>query len=31
MTVHFRPPGGYVGDLIPFERDGQLWLFYLLD
>jgi beta-fructofuranosidase len=31
MTVHFRPPGGYVGDLIPFERDGRLWLFYLLD
>jgi beta-fructofuranosidase len=31
MTVHFRPPSGYVGDLIPFERDGRLWLFYLLD
>jgi beta-fructofuranosidase len=31
MTVHFRPPNGYVGDLIPFERDGRLWLFYLLD
>lgn len=30
-TVHFRPPGGYVGDVIPFERDGRLWLFYLLD
>ena len=26
MTVHFRPPGGYVGDLITFERDGRLWL-----
>lgn len=31
MTVHFRPPEGFVGDLIPFERDGTLWLFYLLD
>ena len=31
MTVHFRPPGGYVGDLIPFERGGRIWLFYLLD
>jgi beta-fructofuranosidase len=31
MTVHFRPPGGYVGDLIPFERGGRMWLFYLLD
>jgi len=31
MNVHFRPTNGYVGDLIPFERDGRLWLFYLLD
>ena len=31
MSVHFRPTNGYVGDLIPFERDGRLWLFYLLD
>jgi beta-fructofuranosidase len=31
MGVHFRPPGGYVGDVIPFERGGRLWLFYLLD
>ena len=31
MSVHFRPANGYVGDLIPFERDGRLWLFYLLD
>lgn len=31
MTVHFRPDNGYVGDLIPFERDGRFWLFYLLD
>ena len=29
--THFRPPGGYVGDVIPFESDGTAWLFYLLD
>lgn len=28
---HFRPPGGFVGDVIPFERGGTAWLFYLLD
>lgn len=30
-SVHFRPPGGFVGDVIPFVHDGTAWLFYLLD
>ncbi len=30
-TTHFRPPGGFVGDVIPFEKDGTVWLYYLLD
>ena len=30
-STHFRPPSGYVGDVIPFESDGTAWLFYLLD
>ncbi|QNE35800.1 glycoside hydrolase family 32 protein [Leifsonia shinshuensis] len=30
-TTHFRPPAGYVGDVIPFEKDGTVWLYYLLD
>lgn len=30
-TTHFRPPTGWVGDVIPFELDGTAWLFYLLD
>jgi len=25
----FTPPSGWVGDVIPYEQDGQLWLFYL--
>ncbi|MCU1527942.1 MAG: glycoside hydrolase [Frondihabitans sp.] len=29
--THFRPPAGWVGDVIPFELDGTAWLFYLLD
>lgn len=29
--LHFRPAGAYVGDVIPFERDGVVWLYYLLD
>lgn len=29
--VHFRPARGWVGDVIPFERDGRAWLFYLLE
>jgi beta-fructofuranosidase len=29
--MHFRPHDGYVGDVIPFERDGRIWLFFLLD
>ncbi|BBJ39455.1 beta-fructofuranosidase [Streptomyces antimycoticus] len=28
-NVFFRPPEGWVGDVIPFERDGELNLFYL--
>lgn len=28
-SVFFQPPDGWVGDVIPFEQDGQLWLFYL--
>jgi beta-fructofuranosidase len=30
-TTHFRPPNGWVGDVIPFEVNGTAWLFYLLD
>lgn len=30
-STHFRPTGGFVGDVIPFERDGTAWLYYLLD
>jgi beta-fructofuranosidase len=30
-STHFQPPGGYVGDVIPFEHDGTVWLYYLLD
>lgn len=30
-STHFRPSGAFVGDVIPFERDGTAWLFYLLD
>lgn len=30
-STHFRPPAGYVGDVIPFEKDGTVWLYYLLD
>lgn len=30
-STHFRPPNGFVGDVIPFEHDGTAWLFYLLD
>lgn len=30
-VVHFKPEGGWVGDVIPFERDGRIWLFYLLE
>ena len=30
-TTHFRPPNGFVGDVIPFEHDGVAWLYYLLD
>ncbi len=32
MTEIFhRPPDGWVGDVIPFERDGQAHLFFLHD
>lgn len=30
-SPHFRPAAGFVGDVIPFERDGTVWLYYLLD
>ncbi|GAB3794163.1 beta-fructofuranosidase [Humibacter antri] len=30
-STHFRPAGGFVGDVIPVERDGVAWLYYLLD
>ncbi len=29
--VHFQPVRGWVGDVIPFQRDGRVWLFYLLE
>jgi beta-fructofuranosidase len=29
QPVFFRPTTGWVGDVIPFERDGEFWLFYL--
>jgi beta-fructofuranosidase len=29
QPVFFRPTTGWVGDSIPFERDGEFWLFYL--
>ncbi len=28
-SVFFQPSEGWVGDVIPFERDGEFWLFYL--
>ncbi|MFF1828508.1 family 43 glycosylhydrolase [Paenarthrobacter sp. NPDC058040] len=28
-SVFFQPSDGWVGDLIPFEKDGEFWLFYL--
>ncbi|MHA4818241.1 hypothetical protein ACXZ65_28230 [Streptomyces aculeolatus] len=27
--ILFRPPGGWVGDVIPYHWDGQFWLYYL--
>ncbi|MEE4545601.1 GH32 C-terminal domain-containing protein [Streptomyces sp. V4-01] len=27
--VFFQPADGWVGDVIPFVHDGELWLFYL--
>ena len=29
--VFFRPSDAWVGDVIPFEQDGQFWLYYLLE
>ena len=29
--VFFQPPQGWVGDVIPFSREGELMLFYLLE
>jgi beta-fructofuranosidase len=28
-SVFFQPSDGWVGDVIPFQHDGQFWLFYL--
>ncbi|MGO4147791.1 GH32 C-terminal domain-containing protein [Paenarthrobacter sp. YAF11_1] len=28
-SAFFQPSDGWVGDLIPFEKDGEFWLFYL--
>ena len=28
-SVFFQPQDGWVGDVIPYERDGEIWLFYL--
>ncbi|MDP9695890.1 UNVERIFIED_ORG: beta-fructofuranosidase [Arthrobacter globiformis] len=28
-SVFFQPADGWVGDLIPYEQDGEFWLFYL--
>ena len=28
-SIFFQPADGWVGDLIPFEKDGEFWLFYL--
>ncbi|MDR6508646.1 glycoside hydrolase [Arthrobacter oryzae] len=28
-SLFFKPADGWVGDLIPFEQDGEFWLFYL--
>ncbi|MEY9836255.1 family 43 glycosylhydrolase [Streptacidiphilus sp. EB103A] len=28
-SVFFQPADGWVGDVIPFEQDGEFWLFYL--
>ncbi|MFJ3319178.1 GH32 C-terminal domain-containing protein [Curtobacterium sp. NPDC086286] len=30
-STHFRPPNGFVGDVIPFAADDRAWLYYLLD
>lgn len=29
LPVFFQPAEGWVGDVIPFEKDGEFWLFYL--
>lgn len=29
QPVFFQPDKAWVGDVIPFERDGEFWLFYL--
>lgn len=29
LPVFFRPADGWVGDVIPFEKDGRFYLFYL--
>jgi beta-fructofuranosidase len=28
-SVFFQPATGWVGDVIPIEKDGEFWLFYL--
>lgn len=30
-SVFFCPDGAWVGDVIPFLRDGQFWLYFLLE
>lgn len=30
-STHFGSPSGFVGDVIPFEHKGTVWLYYLLD
>src|SRR5687768_11342157 len=29
--VFYRPHDAWVGDVIPFEQDGQFWLYYLVE
>ncbi|TFC00934.1 MULTISPECIES: glycoside hydrolase [Cryobacterium] len=29
QPVFFKPDDGWVGDVIPFEHEGEFWLFYL--
>ncbi|GAA1005156.1 beta-fructofuranosidase [Acrocarpospora pleiomorpha] len=31
QNIFFRPPEGWVGDVIPYFHEGAFWLFYLHD